>query len=122
MQVIVISKWDRWCRDVYVGQKMLRDVEPYRVRVVCLTADLDAATPEGGLMVVQMQGFAEYDKKNIVRRCALGRHGMAARGYWPGTVPRYGYRREGSSGRGHSPRTSTSTAPGRATFCAARGR
>ena len=95
VDVIVFTKWDRWARDEYVGQKMRRDIAPYRVRPVCLTLDLDADTPEGDLMIGQMIGFAAYDKRNIVRRCATGQHATAALGFWPGSAARFGYRVEG---------------------------
>jgi len=95
IDVIVFTKWDRWARDEFIGQKMRRDIAPYRVRPVCLTLDVDADTPEGNLMVGQMIGFATYDKQNIVRRCATGQHATAALGYWPGGTPRFGYRVEG---------------------------
>jgi DNA invertase Pin-like site-specific DNA recombinase len=95
VDVIVFTKWDRWARDEFVGQKMRRDIAPHRVRPVCLTLDVDADTPEGDLMIGQMIGFAAYDKRNIVRRCAQGQHGTAALGYWPGGRPRFGYRAEG---------------------------
>ena len=95
VDVIVFTRWDRWARDEYVGQKMRRDVAPYGVRLVCLTLDVDESTPEGDLMIGQMLGFAAFDKRNIVRRCSLGQHGTAAQGFWPGGTPRYGYRVEG---------------------------
>lgn len=95
VDVIVFTKWDRWARDEFVGQKMRRDIAPHDVRPVCLTLDLDADTPEGDLMIGQMIGFAAYDKRNIVRRCAQGHHAAAALGYWPGGSTRFGYRIEG---------------------------
>jgi len=86
VDVVVVTKLDRFSRSILHALQAFAELERFNVTVEC------ADEPnEPGLIRNIKLAVAEDERKRIAERMTLGRRAVAAKGYWTGGVVPYGF-------------------------------
>jgi len=93
-QILIVAKWDRLSRDVYVAELVRRSVERVKGHIFSADGVGNDETPEGKLLRGMLQQFAAYEREAIRARVKAALRVKIARGEALGETP-YGYKREG---------------------------
>ena len=102
--VIIVSKLDRWSRDIVFGVQSIRAAIRRGVGFVSVDEAIDAATPHGNEQLGIRLWVAETERLRIRERTVGRRESLREQGLWAtGTVP-WGYVRGSREERKQRPR------------------
>lgn len=90
---ILITKVDRWSRDIVFGVQSVRDLVKKGVRFLSIDENIDAGTPQGDSMLGLMSWVADQERKRIVERTVGARQSLRAAGDYVEGNPPVGYMR-----------------------------
>lgn len=91
--VVVVSKLDRWSRDIVFGVQSIRELVKRGVAVHSIDEGIDASTPNGDEQLGLRMWIAEQERRRIRDRTVVRREELRAKGLWAsGRVP-FGYTR-----------------------------
>jgi site-specific DNA recombinase len=83
VDVVVLTKWNRFARRTRVGLQITEQLEELGVYTAIVEMDLDCTTSAGRYMRTQMLAFAEMQRDDLVGQMAAGAHAKARDGRWP---------------------------------------
>lgn len=92
VEVVVVTKLDRFGRSNRHLSNALGDLDEMGVRFVSLSEQFDTSTPMGKGMLAISGVFAEIEHATIKERMTLGRRAVRAQGYWGGGRVPFGFR------------------------------
>jgi len=92
IQVIVVSKLDRFFRSTRHFLNAVAELDDIGVAFVSLAESIDGSTPTGRFSRTTLSAVAELEREMIRDRMTSGRRSVAEGGYWPGGPPPYGFR------------------------------
>jgi site-specific DNA recombinase len=92
VEVVVVTKLDRFGRSNRHLANALGDLDEMGVRFVSLSEQFDTSTPMGKGMLAISGVFAEIEHATIRERMTTGRRAVVAQGYWGGGVVPFGFR------------------------------
>ncbi len=99
--VILVSKLDRWSRDIVFGVQSIRELVKRDVAVHSIDEGIDASTPNGDEQLGLRMWIAEQERRRIRDRTVVRREELRAKGLWAsGRVP-FGYTRGERATRRH---------------------
>ena len=89
--VLVVYRWDRLARDVYLSEIIQREVKKKGAAIEAVEGGINGQTSEAVLVRQVLQAFAEYERKVIAARtkAAMLRH--QAEGRLMGKIPPFGF-------------------------------
>ena len=90
---LVFLKWDRFSRNSYEAQGMIKELEKLNVFVECIEQPLDLNVPENLLLLNIYLTVPEIENTKISIRTKAGMRQATKNGCWVGTVP-LGYDRD----------------------------
>jgi|SRR5882672_311052 len=91
VDLLVVSKVDRFGRDTLEGLRLFREVlEKNGVHIVSLDG-VDSRTPQGQFMLELMLAVARQERQRILERCRGGIEAALRDGRWPGGKQPFGY-------------------------------
>jgi site-specific DNA recombinase len=91
VEVVVVTKLDRFGRSNRHLANALGDLDELGVRFVSLAEQFDTSTPMGKGMLAISGVFAEIEHATIRERMTTGRRAVVAQGYWGGGVLPFGF-------------------------------
>jgi len=97
---MLVFKLDRLGRDTRLILNSVDVLEKCGVRVRSGTEEFDTQSARGRLMLTMLSGFAAHEREQIRERSMAGTNRKAAEGAWLGGIIPFGYRKEGTKGRG----------------------
>jgi DNA invertase Pin-like site-specific DNA recombinase len=84
LDVVVVSRWDRFARTLLTGLQEVSELDDHGVKVAVLSPELlDTTSPGGELVMHIMLSYSHYERRIILERLSQGAHGRARNGYWP---------------------------------------
>jgi len=92
LDIIAVSKLDRFFRNLRLLLNHLHRLEQSGVKFVATQEGLDTSTPYGKFAMQIMGVIAEFERGRIGERVRDSRQYLIARGDWPGGRTVYGYR------------------------------
>jgi DNA invertase Pin-like site-specific DNA recombinase len=92
VDVVVVTKLDRFGRSNRHLANALGDLEEIGVRFVSLSEQFDTSTPMGKGMLAISGVFAEIEHATIRERMTAGRRAVTAQGFWGGGCVPFGWR------------------------------
>jgi site-specific DNA recombinase len=92
IEVVVVTKLDRFGRSNRHLANALGDLDEMGVRFVSLSEQFDTSTPMGKGMLAIAGVFAEIEHATIRERMQLGRDAIRRGGYWTGGALPFGFR------------------------------
>lgn len=92
IDVVVVSKLDRFGRSLRHLVNGLADLEDLGVQFVSVAEAIDSTTAVGKLYRHILAAFAEFERSRITERMLAGHLGAARLGKWPGGPAPWGYR------------------------------
>jgi len=90
---ILVTKVDRWSRDIVFGVQSVRDLIKKGVKFLALDENIDASTPQGDSMLGLMSWVADQERKRIVERTMGARKRLREQGDHVEGRPPVGYMR-----------------------------
>jgi len=102
IDVVVVTKVDRFSRSVSQFSKAVEELEAHSVAFVSVSEGFDSTHLAGKLMRNILASFAEFEHGRIAERMRDGRRRVAAQGFFPGGPPPFGFRPEPVEGTKHS--------------------
>ena len=97
VDVVVVTKLDRFSRDLLYALQAFAELERFGVSVECT----DEPNEPGLIRNIKL-AVAEDERKRIAERMTLGKRAIAAKGYWTGGVVPYGFNVEPVPNTKHS--------------------
>ena len=104
VDVVVVSRWDRFARSLLSGLQTLADLDELGVKMAVLSPELlDTTSPGGELVMHIMLSYSHYERRIIIERMSQGAHGAVRNGRWPSSsrAAPYGYRKVGERKNSH---------------------
>jgi DNA invertase Pin-like site-specific DNA recombinase len=92
IEVVLVTKLDRFGRSNRHLANALGDLEEHGVRFVSLSEQFDTSTPMGKGMLAISGVFAEIEHATIRERMMLGKRAIKKQGYWSGGRVPFGFR------------------------------
>ena len=89
---LVFLKWDRFSRNSYEAQGMIKTLQKLNVAVDCIEQPLDLSNPESLLLLNIYTAVPEIENAKISSRTISGMRQASLNGCWVGKVP-FGYER-----------------------------
>ena len=97
IDVVVVTKWNRFARSAQVGLTLANELEQLHVDLVVIEAEFDTSTSQGRLFRHMMVGLAEFDRDMVIENMTMGaRRAAQDRAVWPCSMTPYGYKHSGS--------------------------
>jgi site-specific DNA recombinase len=91
VSALVVHKQDRFTRSVYDAEAIKRQLKTMGKRLIFTTDQLDLSSDDGEMMYQFKAVFAEYERKQIYRRCRAGYERKRAQGGYASGHPPFGY-------------------------------
>lgn len=91
ISALVIHKQDRFTRSVYDAEAIKRQIKAMGKRLIFTSDPIDLSSDDGEMMFQFKAVFAEYERKQINRRCKAGQSRKAAMGGYAAGHPPFGY-------------------------------
>jgi len=92
VEVVVVTKLDRFGRSNRHLENALGDLDTWGVRFVSLSESFDSTTPAGRLLRTMLGGVGEFERSVIAERTQAGIRATVMGGWWPGGPAPHGYR------------------------------
>lgn len=89
--VLLVYKWDRLARNVYLMEILKRAVKVKNCRIVAVTGDVMGDTPESIMVRQMLAAVSEYERKVTGLRTAAALRYQQAKGKRVGRYPPYGF-------------------------------
>src|SRR3989338_2727131 len=90
-EAVLVYRIDRLSRNLKDLIEIVEELAKNGAGFKSITELIDTTTPEGRLMFHQFGSFAQYERKLIAQRTALGLEKRLKLGLWPSGVAPYGY-------------------------------
>lgn len=90
--LVLVTKQDRWSRDVLFYVQSTREIMARGARFFSLAERFDPSTPEGAFAATIMAATAEHEHARIKARTVGRRKELRAQGFWVEGPPPFGYR------------------------------
>lgn len=91
--LVIVTKVDRWSRDIVFAVKSVRDLVARGVRWVSIGEGIDASTPQGDSTLGIMAWVADQERQRIRERTVGRRRELRDLGCYVEGLPPVGYRR-----------------------------
>ncbi len=91
VSALVVHKQDRFTRSVYDAEAIKRQIKAMGKKLIFTSDPIDLSSDDGEMMFQFKAVFAEYERKQINRRCKAGQARKAAMGGYAGGPPPFGY-------------------------------
>jgi DNA invertase Pin-like site-specific DNA recombinase len=92
VDVVVVTKLDRFGRTNRHLENLLAELDDLGIRFVSLDESFDSTTSAGRFMRTMLGGAAEFERASIKERTMSGLLETARAGFWPGGPPPYGFK------------------------------
>lgn len=97
--VVVVTRQDRWSRDVVYFLESVRELAKRGVGFFSLSEPFDRATPAGMFAATNVAAMSEFERMSIRARTEGARHALRNAGCWSEGVAPFGYRRDPTTRR-----------------------
>lgn len=91
VQKLLFHRWDRFSRDVFSGNELIRELLSYGVEPNAIDFELDYESDTWPLLLGTVLGLANGDNIKRAKATCNGIHGNLLRGHWTNKAPR-GYK------------------------------
>ena len=93
--MLLVMKYDRLARDVYLHEYIRREVVKKKGTIVAVDGGVDGDDPQAVLMRQVLLAFAQFERAMISRRTKLAMRYQQRKGKRVSSNPPFGYRVEG---------------------------
>lgn len=94
---VLFKSISRFARDLQDGINMKRELDDLGVGLIFVEQNIDTRTSEGELFFSIHLSIAQQESEQISKRVKFGRREKAIKGKFNGSLPPFGYKREGNN-------------------------